>query len=592
MRKVFLQLILIVTFFALNINLFAADYYWRKVPLNNNYHEISNWSTDPSGEGSYPGSAPSSGDNVYFNNPSTIRNIVASTKVTMRNLVCSVDSSEKITISTAPSVEISGNVNINGNFEISSSIVVIFTAFTTHTGAELNTGGIPVTLGRSMSIEMPGESFDLRSDLILVNTTVTRLNTDFNSNGYSITVPTFDIGTTPSSSPSYRIINLLGSTITVNGNNNPYLQLVCDSYTTLNTSTTDIVLEAGNLRFYTYRDNPYIVNSITFSNESGGLSMYTSYNSSGINWTNVIVNELIFDTPNFTLPTNNHYFNEITVNNLVIKRKTSILFGATNNQGIYTVLKVGSIDVQPTGCLEQSSFVAGLGVSFENTGNSTMVFDNLSISGVYFTGNFGWQSNKKNDGGGNSGAITWVSNINKNYYWRGGTGNWADPDHWYVDAITPDGCIPTSVDDVYFDSNSFQSASDIISIDNGVCRNIYWTGANGMGSLVPSNKTTSLLSISGDADFSGVSVKGIKTNLFFGGLSGNTITSLPNDITYTSEFIYIKGNYTLLNNLIAGRTETGYAPTTLYHIAGTFNSNGNNIYIQEHLNPNLLHLMI
>ncbi|MCD4747702.1 MAG: hypothetical protein K8R58_15510, partial [Bacteroidales bacterium] len=68
------------------------------------------------------------------------------------------------------------------------------------------------------------------------------------------------------------------------------------------------------------------------------------------------------------------------------------------------------------------------------------------------------------------------------YYWIGGTGNWSNLNHW---SKTSGGTIlhiqvPTSEDDVYFDENSFTQANQIVTVnlDNAICKNMDWTGAN------------------------------------------------------------------------------------------------------------------
>ncbi|MCD4745622.1 MAG: gliding motility-associated C-terminal domain-containing protein, partial [Bacteroidales bacterium] len=65
-------------------------------------------------------------------------------------------------------------------------------------------------------------------------------------------------------------------------------------------------------------------------------------------------------------------------------------------------------------------------------------------------------------------------------YWVNGQGNWDDPYHW---AATSGGvgdyCLPTAIDDVYFDENSFFNYSDtvLLNVGNAVCRNMDWTGS-------------------------------------------------------------------------------------------------------------------
>jgi large repetitive protein len=73
--------------------------------------------------------------------------------------------------------------------------------------------------------------------------------------------------------------------------------------------------------------------------------------------------------------------------------------------------------------------------------------------------------------------------IGSTFYWVGGTGNWSDhANHW---ATTSGGAafqthVPTSVDDVIFDANSFTGTGQVVTLDTGnfSCRNMDWTAAN------------------------------------------------------------------------------------------------------------------
>src|SRR5690349_20452808 len=70
-----------------------------------------------------------------------------------------------------------------------------------------------------------------------------------------------------------------------------------------------------------------------------------------------------------------------------------------------------------------------------------------------------------------------------NYYWVGGTGMWSEyASHW---ATTSGGNvfhshIPTSIDNVYFDANSFTNAHQTVLVDPTIayCQDMDWTGAS------------------------------------------------------------------------------------------------------------------
>ena len=67
----------------------------------------------------------------------------------------------------------------------------------------------------------------------------------------------------------------------------------------------------------------------------------------------------------------------------------------------------------------------------------------------------------------------------QNYYWVGGSGSWTELTHW---ATTSGGStkrtnVPTSLDDVFFDANSFSGGTGtVIVTDGAICHNMNWTG--------------------------------------------------------------------------------------------------------------------
>lgn len=65
-------------------------------------------------------------------------------------------------------------------------------------------------------------------------------------------------------------------------------------------------------------------------------------------------------------------------------------------------------------------------------------------------------------------------------YWVGGSGQWSDSLHWAGTSGGSGGyCIPTPVDDVFFDENSFFTNNDSVWIDmgNATCHSMSWQGA-------------------------------------------------------------------------------------------------------------------
>lgn len=127
------------------------------------------------------------------------------------------------------------------------------------------------------------------------------------------------------------------------------------------------------------------------------------------------------------------------------------------------------------------------------------------------------------------------------FYWVGGTGNWsAYATHW---ATSSGGTVfhtqvPSSLDDVIFDGNSFSTSGQIVTIDQTIafCKSMDWTGATNNPSLGCISGTTKLkvfgsfaLSSNMNIPFNGI--------LCFESLTpGNTITTFNKNLLCNVEF--------------------------------------------------------
>jgi gliding motility-associated-like protein len=80
------------------------------------------------------------------------------------------------------------------------------------------------------------------------------------------------------------------------------------------------------------------------------------------------------------------------------------------------------------------------------------------------------------DVGGNTGW-NFTSPLPKNLYWVGGQGNWSDVNHWSLTSGGPGGaCVPSPLDSIFFDVNSFLNAFDTVFVDltNATCHTMTW----------------------------------------------------------------------------------------------------------------------
>ena len=125
---------------------------------------------------------------------------------------------------------------------------------------------------------------------------------------------------------------------------------------------------------------------------------------------------------------------------------------------------------------------------------------NLNIRDLSFTGSGTLNAISSVDGGNNTGV-----NINENtprdLYWIGGTGNWSDSSHWATsNGGSTTACAPTSNDNVFFTSNSFSAANQVVTlnIDNVGLKNMDWTGVTNTPMF---NMTGKILEISGSVTY-------------------------------------------------------------------------------------------
>jgi len=154
-----------------------------------------------------------------------------------------------------------------------------------------------------------------------------------------------------------------------------------------------------------------------------------------------------------------------------------------------------------------------------------------------------------------------------NYYWVGGTGNWSDLNHWATisGGTTLHTQIPTALDDVFFDNNSFSTIGQTVIINSltAFCRNMNWTGVTNNPTLA--GPVANLLKIYGSLRF----VPGM--NMLFAGevnfestTAGQTITMSSKTFTNRIRFNGIGGEWTLQDAFTTSNT--------IYLNNGTFNS--------------------
>ncbi|MFH0893850.1 MAG: T9SS type A sorting domain-containing protein, partial [Bacteroidota bacterium] len=189
----------------------------------------------------------------------------------------------------------------------------------------------------------------------------------------------------------------------------------------------------------------------------------------------------------------------------------------------------------------------------------------------------------------------WTINppLGATHYWVGGTGDWNQNIHWSASSGGPGGlCIPTSLDDVVFDANSFLIQSTVTLNITGYCKSMNWTGA----AFNPLFNINGDLNINGSLTFIPVmDIQTFSTVKFISSTPVNTITTAGKSLysisfngtgTYGLQdnlnFSYINFNNGTLNTnnftLIGGSNATFTSNSTSLR---TLNLGSSNIQLQN-----------
>ena len=154
-------------------------------------------------------------------------------------------------------------------------------------------------------------------------------------------------------------------------------------------------------------------------------------------------------------------------------------------------------------------------------------------------------------------------------YWVGSSGDWFDTSHWSLSSGGAGGqCVPTPIDDVFFDEKSFSGPNDGVYTGNGAayCRNMLWQKTT--GNPVFSGNT---LFLYGSMELDTNLRSDYFTNLILKARGGqHTLKSTPR-FEYTYLTLRTPATYTLSSGIKAYR---------MIFEHGEFHSNGFDVELQ------------
>lgn len=202
--------------------------------------------------------------------------------------------------------------------------------------------------------------------------------------------------------------------------------------------------------------------------------------------------------------------------------------------------------------------------------SGTMNLEYCILTSVNATGGATFVANNSFDGGNNSG---WTINgpPARILYWIGGNGNWNDDMHWATTSGGAGGnCIPSAIDDVIFDANSFTQTGDSVKLTGvqATCRNMDWSQVINNPRLVQTAQSG--LNLTGSLTLSANMIPEFSTFGFVGSLTGNTIFTAGQNIYRL--FFDGTGSWSLSDDLTGGSIQV---------YRGSFNSNSHNINLEN-----------
>lgn len=234
---------------------------------------------------------------------------------------------------------------------------------------------------------------------------------------------------------------------------------------------------------------------------SGGCSFYTE---ADISLNNVVFTGICdFDNGNYDLIYSNLEPQIITINDLVIDTPPRTMyidtgmtirtntFSCSGTEGNLITLRNTELIEQPEDGIWYLSVSAGtIDVSYCDLSYSWAsggaIFNSFVVDGNVDSGsNTGWNFYQLGD-----------------RYWVGDSGNWNDRGHWSLTSGGPSGAlVPTSDNNVIFDSNSFSISDQITTLSGSqYCKSITWENVTNSPTFTFSS--SSILNVSGNITFS------------------------------------------------------------------------------------------
>jgi gliding motility-associated-like protein len=209
------------------------------------------------------------------------------------------------------------------------------------------------------------------------------------------------------------------------------------------------------------------------------------YKTAKIEGTNIIDTTIVFENAltigqniirTATLKDNGQFYGNNTFDDLTLTYAKKYFFEHDSTQTINENLNANG---RCTGNIILMSDFDGKQATIKKT-NGNVEIEYANLRDLNAEGNTSFIANSSVDLGNNDGwDIITAESIA--LYWVDDSGDWSDSLHWApISGGTGGYCIPSPIDDVYFDINSFSNQGETVNLDieNPSCRNMSWEGSS------------------------------------------------------------------------------------------------------------------
>jgi gliding motility-associated-like protein len=532
----------------------TSNLYW--VGNAGNWSDGNHWSLTSGGSPS--GCSPTPFTNVFFDANSFS---LGSQTVSLDNATAYCRNMSWVGVTNNPTIagSFNNNLSVHGSLTFAPNMVVSYngkTFFSSTTANNTITSAGKTFIG-AVSFEGIGggysllDSLDIATDLIINAGNV-------NSNSHKIKAKNFrSLSSLPNSlTLGSSVMELSASSTSWQSNSAFTLNAGNSTINFLNASNPTLLAEGS------------IFNDVNFTSTSQTANAFIQGNNVFRNVVfkgqgGVILNNTF---SNLTFEGNGRFDHSNTIVNLILTPGQAYsLKGGTTQTITGNLVAQGNC----TGLISIYASQPGVRATIQKTSgaintNYLILNDIAAIGGAVFN------ATNSVDLGNNSG---WnISNANSNnFYWIGNSGDWGDVNHWsFTSGGSPAGCLPSPVDNVFFDANSFASNNQVVTINTpfAYCRNMNWTGATGTPKLA--GAASSRLKLFGSLVFIPNMELDFNGNVAFNATTlANTITSAAKVFRGSVFFSGLGGSWILQDSLKSS--------SSILLEAGTLNSNNQKV---------------